>query len=289
MQQQNTNKEVDYEIQKMISFIRQESLEKAREIQLKANEEFQIEKAKLVQQEAIRIQDVNCKKRIEIENTSKISLSSSQNKSKLKLQQKREECFEKLYANCIKCLADEFQRQPEKYKAHISNCLLQVCAMMKDEDEITVSCRKEDSKVLGEIISQLSQDSNSQTKNSDFEESSSGSTGRGSRSSKDTKQDDNSSLSSNASFVSNNQNYIQSASKNSTESVNSRNVPNDSKQNPMLPKFEVRNEYLAENSIGGIICYSANGKIKCDNTLETRLTLTMQKLAPEIRRMLFDE
>ena len=289
MQQQNTDKEVDYEIQKMISFIRQESLEKAREIQLKANEEFHIEKAKLVQQEAIRIQDVNCKKQIEIENKSKISLSSSQNKSKLKLQQKREECFEKLYANCIKCISEDFQRQPEKYKTHISNCLLQVCAMMKDEDEIIVSCRKEDSKVLDEIILQISQNSNSQSKNPDFEESSIGTTVKGSRNSKNTEQNDDSSLSSDASFVSDNRNYVQSASKSSTESVNLKIAPNDGRHNPMLQKIKVRNEYLAENSIGGIICHSANGKIKCDNTLETRLTLTMQKLAPEIRRMLFDE
>ena len=39
---------ISFEVKKMIAFIKQESLEKAREIYLKANEDFEIEKAKLV-------------------------------------------------------------------------------------------------------------------------------------------------------------------------------------------------------------------------------------------------
>ena len=39
----------------MTAFIRQEALEKAREIQLKADEEFAIEKSKLVRQETASI------------------------------------------------------------------------------------------------------------------------------------------------------------------------------------------------------------------------------------------
>lgn len=38
-----------------VAFIKQEAVEKAREIQIKADEEFAIEKAKIVRQEAINI------------------------------------------------------------------------------------------------------------------------------------------------------------------------------------------------------------------------------------------
>lgn len=38
-----------------MAFIKQEAVEKAREIQIKADEEFAIEKAKIVRQEAINI------------------------------------------------------------------------------------------------------------------------------------------------------------------------------------------------------------------------------------------
>jgi len=47
--------QVATELKKMTAFIRQEALEKAREIQLKADEEFAIEKSKLVRQETSSI------------------------------------------------------------------------------------------------------------------------------------------------------------------------------------------------------------------------------------------
>src|SRR5271163_3571815 len=47
--------QVASELRKMTAFIRQEALEKAREIQLKADEEFAIEKSKLVREETASI------------------------------------------------------------------------------------------------------------------------------------------------------------------------------------------------------------------------------------------
>jgi UDP-N-acetyl-D-mannosaminuronate dehydrogenase len=46
-----------------VSFIKQEALEKAREIKVKADEEFNIEKAKLVRQEALNIESFYEKKK----------------------------------------------------------------------------------------------------------------------------------------------------------------------------------------------------------------------------------
>jgi V-type H+-transporting ATPase subunit E len=48
--------EVSAEMNKMVQFIKQEALEKAREIKVKADEEFNIEKAKLVRQETVAIE-----------------------------------------------------------------------------------------------------------------------------------------------------------------------------------------------------------------------------------------
>jgi len=53
---------VHQEMKKMVAFIRQEAIEKAREIQVKADEEFNIEKAKLVRQEALHIEANYAKK-----------------------------------------------------------------------------------------------------------------------------------------------------------------------------------------------------------------------------------
>ena len=56
------DEEVNQEMKKMVAFIRQEANEKAREIQVKADEEFNIEKAKLVRQKALDIEASYTKK-----------------------------------------------------------------------------------------------------------------------------------------------------------------------------------------------------------------------------------
>jgi len=48
--------DADKELRKMVAFIMQEATEKCREIHVKADEEFNIEKAKLVHQETTAIQ-----------------------------------------------------------------------------------------------------------------------------------------------------------------------------------------------------------------------------------------
>jgi len=48
--------EASKEMKKMVTFIMQEAKEKAREINVKADEEFNIEKAKLVRQETINVE-----------------------------------------------------------------------------------------------------------------------------------------------------------------------------------------------------------------------------------------
>ena len=51
----------------MVAFIRQEAVEKAREIQVKADEEFAIEKAKIVRQEGMNLDSQYEKKMKQVE------------------------------------------------------------------------------------------------------------------------------------------------------------------------------------------------------------------------------
>ncbi len=51
-----TDDEASKEMKKMVTFILQEANEKAKEIRIKADEEFNIEKAKLVRQETTSIE-----------------------------------------------------------------------------------------------------------------------------------------------------------------------------------------------------------------------------------------
>lgn len=54
--------EASKEMKKMVAFIMQEAAEKCREIQVKADEEFNIEKAKLVHQETTAIEQQYARK-----------------------------------------------------------------------------------------------------------------------------------------------------------------------------------------------------------------------------------
>ncbi|PPQ67693.1 hypothetical protein CVT26_007420 [Gymnopilus dilepis] len=90
--------EVISEMNKMVAFIKQEALEKAREIRVKADEEFAIEKAKLVKQEQQAIDAQYEKKRKAAEVAQKIAQSNITNKSRLKLLHKREEVLQQIFS-----------------------------------------------------------------------------------------------------------------------------------------------------------------------------------------------
>ncbi len=58
-----SDEEASKEMKKMVTFIMQEATEKSKEIRIKADEEFNIEKAKLVRQETTSI-ETNFSKRL---------------------------------------------------------------------------------------------------------------------------------------------------------------------------------------------------------------------------------
>ncbi|KAF9644260.1 ATPase, V1/A1 complex, subunit E [Thelephora ganbajun] len=91
------DEEVLSEMNKMVAFIKQEALEKAREIRVKADEEFAIEKAKLVKQEQQAIDAQYEKKRKGAEVAQKIAHSTLTNKSRLRLLHLREQNLQDLF------------------------------------------------------------------------------------------------------------------------------------------------------------------------------------------------
>lgn len=80
-----------------MTFIKQEALEKAREIRVKADEEFAIEKAKLVKSETSAIDAQYEKKRKQAEVAVRIAQSTQTNKSRLRLLQAREQHLHDLF------------------------------------------------------------------------------------------------------------------------------------------------------------------------------------------------
>ena len=212
-----SGEQVDFEIKKMISFIKQESLEKAREIQLKAHEEFQIEKAKLVHQESQHLQEAFQKNVHAQQSKYKISQSVLVNEQRLRLQAEYAKCYQELVHKCKSGLEQLFKR--EKYPQYLHRALEECIERMQEEGEIVVRCRMQDVELVRGLIQQ---------KEREMEKG----------------------------------NYKLSID---------------------------AGEYLDEDSLGGIVCVTPDGKISCSNRVEDKLERLLEHRMPEIRRQLFGE
>ncbi|GAA5908573.1 hypothetical protein JCM5296_000595 [Sporobolomyces johnsonii] len=141
-----TDDEVVSEMRKMTAFIKQEALEKAREIKVKADEEFAIEKGKIVRQESANI-DANFerkKKQAEIER--KIAVSTQSNKARLRLLEKREELLEQVFDEARSKIGETTQDEA-KYGELLKGLILQALYTLMEKDT-TVIGRPKDRKLL---------------------------------------------------------------------------------------------------------------------------------------------
>ncbi|KAJ1552234.1 V-ATPase V1 sector subunit E, partial [Cladochytrium tenue] len=119
-----SDNEVAAEMTKMVSFIKQEALEKAREIKVKADEEFNIEKAKLVRQETVAIEAFYQKKLKQAEVARKIAQSNHINKSRLRVLQSRQQALNEVFQDARAQLVS-ISQDKTKYQALLTNLLLQ--------------------------------------------------------------------------------------------------------------------------------------------------------------------
>ena len=79
------------QIKHMMAFIEQEANEKAEEIDAKAEEEFNIEKGRLVQQQRLKIMEYFERKEKQVELQKKIQNSNMLNQARLKVLKNRDE------------------------------------------------------------------------------------------------------------------------------------------------------------------------------------------------------
>ncbi|KAG9049933.1 V-ATPase V1 sector subunit E [Tulasnella sp. UAMH 9824] len=134
--------EVLSEMNKMIAFIKQEAHEKAREIKVKADEEFAIEKARIVRQETNAIDSAFEKKKKQAETSQKIAQSTLTNKSRLRLLQAREQHLQDLFSEAragLLKLSEDQGRYAQVLESSILEGLLRFM-----EPSVTVRCRPKD-------------------------------------------------------------------------------------------------------------------------------------------------
>jgi len=138
------------ELKKMTEFIRQEALEKAREIQIKADEEFAIEKSKLVRQETSSIDSQYEKKFKQAAMSQQITRSTLSNKTRLKVLSARQELLNDLFEKARGKLAG-YADDKGKYQEVCKNLILEG-AYALNEDKVEVKARKADYDVVQKSI-----------------------------------------------------------------------------------------------------------------------------------------
>ncbi|KHJ33050.1 putative vacuolar atp synthase subunit e [Erysiphe necator] len=148
--------QVRQELRKMTAFIKQEALEKGREIEIKADEEFAIEKSKLVRQETQAIDTAYEKKFKAAEMSQQIARSTVANKSRLKILSARQELLDDIFQSAEKKLAD-ITKDNQKYQDVLKNLLLEGMYAL-NEKKIFVRARKSDYDTLKKSITDASKE-----------------------------------------------------------------------------------------------------------------------------------
>lgn len=134
----------------MTAFIRQEALEKAKEIQIKADEEFAIEKSKLVRAETAAIDKSYEKKFKQAGMSQQITRSTLANKTRIKVLSARQELLDELFEKAREKLED-FAKDKEAYGTTCKDLILQGCYAL-NEAKAAVRARKADHEVVEKAI-----------------------------------------------------------------------------------------------------------------------------------------
>ncbi|KAJ7337941.1 V-type proton ATPase subunit E [Desmophyllum pertusum] len=141
--------EVRKQIEHMMAFIEQEAKEKVEEIDAKAEEEFNIEKGRLVQQERLKIMNFFEKKEKQVELQKKIQRSNQLNQSRLKTLKAQDDHIKGILDEAVKQLGKVTQDETQYgqvLKGLITQGLFQLL-----EPTVTIRCRQQDVDIVKNI------------------------------------------------------------------------------------------------------------------------------------------
>lgn len=143
--------DVQKQLTHMMKFIEQEATEKADEIDAKAEEEFNIEKGRLVQQQRTKIMEYYEKKEKQVELQRKIQSSNMLNQARLRVLKARGENIEKVLEEARGRLAAESSNNQARYaellKGLITEGLFQLL-----EDKVVLRCRQQDVGLIERLL-----------------------------------------------------------------------------------------------------------------------------------------
>jgi len=210
--------DVQKQIKHMMAFIDQEANEKSEEIDAKAEEEFNMEKGRLVQQQRVKIMEYFERKEKQIELQKKIQNSNLLNNGRLRVLKSREDSIKLLRDDARKQLA-VLSKDVKGYKKLLEGLIIQGLYQLI-EDTVLIRCRQKDMQLVQDVIEPAVK------------------------------------------------NFREATKRNTNATIDTAN-------------------FLSPELAGGVELVTPSGKIKVENTLESRLDLICQQMLPELKEMLF--
>ncbi|KAF9808477.1 hypothetical protein SFRURICE_008530 [Spodoptera frugiperda] len=154
--------DVQKQIKHMMAFIEQEANEKAEEIDAKAEEEFNIEKGRLVQQQRLKIMEYYEKKEKQVELQKKIQSSNMLNQARLRVLKVREDHVRNLLDEARKRLA-EVPKDQKLYSELLTALTVQALFQLM-EPAVTLRVRQADKSLVESVLSKAQNDYKAQIK-----------------------------------------------------------------------------------------------------------------------------
>ncbi|TDH09122.1 hypothetical protein EPR50_G00083440 [Perca flavescens] len=149
-----TDADVQKQIKHMMGFIEQEASEKVEEIDAKAEEEFNIEKGRLVQTQRLKIKGYYEKKEKQIEQHKKVQMSNLLNQARLKVLRARDDMITDLLNEARQRLA-EIAKDPASYSTLLEGLVLQGFYQLL-EPKVTIRCRQQDVEMVQAAVNKIS-------------------------------------------------------------------------------------------------------------------------------------
>lgn len=151
-----SDQDVQKQLRHMMAFIEQEANEKAEEIDAKAEEEFNIEKGRLVQQQRMKIMEYYEKKEKQVELQRKIQSSNMLNQARLKVLKNREDHISGVLDEGRQRLT-RISNDPRRYQQILKGLILQgLCQML--EPHCVLRCRQADVQLVESLLPQCLQE-----------------------------------------------------------------------------------------------------------------------------------
>ncbi|KAM3325993.1 V-type proton ATPase subunit E2-like [Capsicum chacoense] len=142
--------DVSKQIQQMVRFIRQEAEEKANEISVSAEEEFQIEKLQLVEAEKKKVRQEYDRKTMQVEVRKKIEYSMQLNASRIKVLQAQDDLVSGMKDSARKALL-KISGEKNNYKKLLKGLIVQSLLRLK-EPSVLLRCREMDLSVVRSVV-----------------------------------------------------------------------------------------------------------------------------------------